>query len=220
MALGGTPMSSSTISPAPTATSGDSNVMGQRGANYFFGFLITFVVLFLVFVGCGIGSRRRLLAERREALLMGDAWSLSKSDAEQKRPEFYEYALGVPVQVDQWEYITVSTPRMCLKHLNLGSTNLSFFSFGLVSFDLLCFFCSHYLQCWRVHRKSLRTRNLAMIRGRILPHTPISKLLVVGPRHPTPSFPDLLSHNGDQREVTTKCLQTRTKKSTRSSLKS
>jgi len=129
-------MSSSTILPAPTTTAAsDSNPMGQRGANYFFGFLITFVVLFLVFVGCGIGSRRRLLAERREASLMGDAWAMSRSDAEQKRPAFYEYALGVPVQVDQWEYITVST-RPCLKHLNLSSTASSFPSFGLVSCDL------------------------------------------------------------------------------------
>jgi hypothetical protein len=30
----------------------------SQGANYFFGFLITFVVLLLVFVACGISSRR------------------------------------------------------------------------------------------------------------------------------------------------------------------
>ncbi len=37
----------------------------QRGASYFFGFLITFVVLLVIFVGCGILSRRRFLARRR-----------------------------------------------------------------------------------------------------------------------------------------------------------
>jgi len=37
----------------------------QRGASYFFGFLITFVVLLLVFVGCGVLSRRRFIARRR-----------------------------------------------------------------------------------------------------------------------------------------------------------
>lgn len=90
--------------------------MGQRGANYFFGFLITFVVLFLIFVGCGIGSRRRFLAEQREGSLT-DAWGIPRSDAEQKRPEFYEYTLGVPVKVDQWEYIMVSTLLECVSNI-------------------------------------------------------------------------------------------------------
>ncbi|KIM46752.1 hypothetical protein M413DRAFT_7503 [Hebeloma cylindrosporum] len=97
-------MSSSTIFPAPTDTPSSTNIMAQRGANYFFGFLIAFVVLFLIFVGCGIGSRRRLLAERREGSFT-DAWGMSRYDAEQKRPTFYEYPLGVPVRVDQWEDI-------------------------------------------------------------------------------------------------------------------
>ncbi|GLB42158.1 hypothetical protein LshimejAT787_1101730 [Lyophyllum shimeji] len=46
-----------------------------RGANYFFGFLVTFVVLFVLFVGCALTSRRRL-ATRRQALLTdrGDPW--------------------------------------------------------------------------------------------------------------------------------------------------
>jgi hypothetical protein len=37
----------------------------QRGASYFFGFLITFVVLLLIFVGCGVVSRRRFSARQR-----------------------------------------------------------------------------------------------------------------------------------------------------------
>ena len=36
-----------------------------RGANYFFGFLVTFIVVLLLFVACGIGSRRRAAARRR-----------------------------------------------------------------------------------------------------------------------------------------------------------
>jgi hypothetical protein len=123
-------MSTSTIFPAPTAPTSDSNVMAQRGANYFFGFLVTFVVLFLIFVGCGIGSRRRFLNERRNGLT--DAWGMPRSDAEQKRPEFYEYALGVPVKVDQWEYIMVSTRVSNI--LKLDSTTyfvIFFFFFGL-----------------------------------------------------------------------------------------
>jgi hypothetical protein len=64
-------MSSSTSQPAvpsdppPDAGSdGDSGGM-QRGASYFFGFLITFVILLLLFVGCGVVSRRRFAARRR-----------------------------------------------------------------------------------------------------------------------------------------------------------
>ncbi|PPQ84135.1 hypothetical protein CVT25_003346 [Psilocybe cyanescens] len=56
------------VSPNPTNPDGmDDGGLQQRGANYFFGFLITFVVLLLVFVACGIGSRRRLLAGRQRA---------------------------------------------------------------------------------------------------------------------------------------------------------
>jgi hypothetical protein len=61
---------SSTSQPVPSdpprdvAPDGDNGGM-QRGASYFFGFLITFVVLLLLFVGCGVVSRRRFAARRR-----------------------------------------------------------------------------------------------------------------------------------------------------------
>ncbi|KAF8888522.1 hypothetical protein BD779DRAFT_1800155 [Infundibulicybe gibba] len=50
-----------------TASTGTSPAT-QRGANYFFGFLITFVALLLIFVGCGVSSRRRFAARRRAVL--------------------------------------------------------------------------------------------------------------------------------------------------------
>jgi len=59
----------SAVMPNPTTepTVGPSNSGGntQRGASYFFGFLITFVVLLLIFVGCGVVSRRRFSARQR-----------------------------------------------------------------------------------------------------------------------------------------------------------
>lgn len=42
-------------------------------ANYFFAFVITFVVLLLVFIGCGLGSWRRLR-------LIGTAWDVQLQD--------------------------------------------------------------------------------------------------------------------------------------------
>lgn len=209
-------MSSSTIFTNPTATSGSdggNNVMAQRGANYFFGFLITFVVLFLIFVGCGIGSRRRLLAERREAGLLTE-WGTPWSDVDQKRPAFHEFALGVPVRVDQWEYIMVSWNH-CLKHQKFG-LNHHVLLWPWCSSDVVdIFLCSRCLQCYGdIHPKSLRTRKLVLIRGRIPLHALISKPLVVGPCRPTTSFPDFLSHIGGQHGVTTRNLQSQTKKQT------
>ncbi|TFK26139.1 hypothetical protein FA15DRAFT_703120 [Coprinopsis marcescibilis] len=42
-----------------------ANIPAQRGASYFFGFLITFIVLLLVFVCCVITTRRRYVARQR-----------------------------------------------------------------------------------------------------------------------------------------------------------
>ncbi|KAG6829578.1 hypothetical protein H0H87_010867 [Tephrocybe sp. NHM501043] len=70
-------MTSSNMSPTTTAGSGlpslDPNGGGGGGtgqsANYFFGFLITFAVLLVVFVIAGLFSRRRVQA--RHAAMMG-----------------------------------------------------------------------------------------------------------------------------------------------------
>jgi hypothetical protein len=63
---------SSTLPPTSTfpVVSGTSDPDGNDGtsansANYFFGFLITFVVLLVVSVGCGVWLRRRWENRRR-----------------------------------------------------------------------------------------------------------------------------------------------------------
>lgn len=97
----------------PTSTAdaggGDDGSLAQRGANYFFGFLITFVVLLLVFVGCGIGTRRRYLA-RRQAALFGnlDPWGSPYPTVEQKEPLLYEHHIGEPRLDDKWVCTKVS----------------------------------------------------------------------------------------------------------------
>ena len=86
---------------------GGGGGMATRGANYFFGFLITFVVLLLIFVGCGIGSRRRFLARRRDGMFDGlDPWGQPRRE-EQKEPVFYEHPIGEPIIEDKWMYTTV-----------------------------------------------------------------------------------------------------------------
>ena len=45
--------------PPATSTPSSSGSGSQNGSNYFFGFIATFIVLLLIFVSCGIGSRRR-----------------------------------------------------------------------------------------------------------------------------------------------------------------
>jgi hypothetical protein len=49
---------SATVLASPSSTPANENAMSQ-GANYFFGFLITFIILLLIFVACGVGTRRR-----------------------------------------------------------------------------------------------------------------------------------------------------------------
>ncbi|KDR80211.1 hypothetical protein GALMADRAFT_242504 [Galerina marginata CBS 339.88] len=118
MALGGSHMSSTvtptgtqSVLPPPVQTSNNSNnssgggdALQQKGANYFFGFLITFVVLLLVFVGCGIGSRRRYLARRQAAFLGGmDPWGTVRLDgAEQPQPVLFEQRFEEPVVEKRW----------------------------------------------------------------------------------------------------------------------
>ncbi|KAN0084268.1 hypothetical protein V8E55_007772 [Tylopilus felleus] len=58
---------------SPPPNSADTSSV--TNANYFFGFVITFVVLLLLFVGCGIGSWRRFR-------LIGTAWDERLQDME------------------------------------------------------------------------------------------------------------------------------------------
>ncbi|KAF8155982.1 hypothetical protein B0H34DRAFT_799065 [Crassisporium funariophilum] len=139
MALGGTgkpsTMSSTALPtgtfslPEPVSTQGSTDSGGggggpQRGANYFFGFLITFVVLLLVFVACGVGSRRRFAA-RRQALFHGslEPWGALRADVEQKRPTMYERQLVV-VGEDKWGGVMPLSANLLLKN-NLDNHDTS-----------------------------------------------------------------------------------------------
>ena len=80
-------------SDSPTPTDGGNSGGGssmQRGANYFFGFLITFVILLLIFIGCGIGTRRRF-AQRRALFLatLDPQWGMPK-EILPPRPSLFE----------------------------------------------------------------------------------------------------------------------------------
>lgn len=101
-----------TVSPTPAVTTtpnpgGVNNGGMQKGANYFFGFLIAFIALLLVFVGCGVGTRRRFMMRRG---VMGD-WAGPASpyneSAPQKEPLFVESWLKKGG--DRWKTMTVSS---------------------------------------------------------------------------------------------------------------
>ena len=89
----------------------------SSGANYFFGFLITFVVLLLIFVACGIGSRRFFYSRR--TLFVNDVtdWATQTT-----QPTFWEAWLkeGGP----NWNTMAVST-----KKTNQNSLPILFFFF-------------------------------------------------------------------------------------------
>ncbi|KAL0959877.1 hypothetical protein HGRIS_011546 [Hohenbuehelia grisea] len=89
------PSSTSSAVPTASTSAAASNNPGsgmQRGASYFFGFLITFIALLLIFVGCGVGTRRRFA--RRRALLFGgpdfDWAGLGSPGVEKEPPVFHD----------------------------------------------------------------------------------------------------------------------------------
>jgi len=100
-------------SPSSTDSSASSNGVSQHSSNYFFGFLITFVGLLMIFIAFGIGSRRRFAA-RREARLNGPWESLRhfpNGKLEEKPPHLYEqpFVMGedklqglMPLSVKLW----------------------------------------------------------------------------------------------------------------------
>lgn len=95
-------------SPSPTDggnNGGDSDM--QHGANYFFGFLITFVVLLLLFIGCGIGSRRRF-AQRRALFLatLDPQWGMPK-EILPPRPSFFEMPFVISDDKSGWDNFNV-----------------------------------------------------------------------------------------------------------------
>ncbi|KAL1739648.1 hypothetical protein HDZ31DRAFT_68725 [Schizophyllum fasciatum] len=80
------PTAPATSASAASAMSSDSGDGMARGANYFFGFLITFVALLLIFVGCGVGTRHRRM--RGASGFMFD-WN-APSEAPKREPRMYE----------------------------------------------------------------------------------------------------------------------------------
>ncbi|PPR06798.1 hypothetical protein CVT24_011297 [Panaeolus cyanescens] len=90
-----TPPTASLDEPAftssPAATGDDGSESMNRGANYFFGFLITFVVLLLIFVGCGVLSRRRLMTRRQAVLL--ETWGTGEGDMLVRAPTLLEKSM-------------------------------------------------------------------------------------------------------------------------------
>lgn len=107
------PAGASTPSPLPQPTgndNGNSSPLQQKGANYFFGFLVAFVILLLVFVACGITSRRRFLSRRGPVTLANaQPWGTSSDGrAQQTEPVFYERFIGEPAMAeDRWRYTMV-----------------------------------------------------------------------------------------------------------------
>lgn len=85
----------------PTGTTGGT----PRGANYFFGFLITFVGLLIIFIVCGIGSRRRLARRRGLTDTLEPLGRYKKLEGGEKRPEFYEPPFVVGE--DRWSSLMV-----------------------------------------------------------------------------------------------------------------
>ncbi|KAF9225887.1 hypothetical protein BS17DRAFT_815566 [Gyrodon lividus] len=74
------PTSTSTsISSSPTNTPSSPSSPTITSANYFFGFIVTFVVLLLLFVGCGVGSRRRFA-------FVGTVWDEGLLDMDEGAP--------------------------------------------------------------------------------------------------------------------------------------
>lgn len=102
-------------SPSPTngGNSGGGSSM-QRGANYFFGFLITFVVLLLLFIGCGIGSRRRFARRRALFLATLDPQCMPK-EMLPPRPSFFETPFVASDGKSSWDNLNPLSVRMVRK---------------------------------------------------------------------------------------------------------
>lgn len=102
------PASTTAFSPSSTDTGGQTIEGTPRGANYFFGFLITFVGLLIIFIICGIGSRRRLARRRVLNGTLEPSGRLRKFEGGETRPRFYEPSLVVGE--DRWSSLMVRTP--------------------------------------------------------------------------------------------------------------
>lgn len=95
----------------------DGGVGMQRGASYFFGFLITFVVLLFVFVGCGVVSRRRF-AQRRRAMFEWnmEPWAerMQGGEVGYVPPVLMEKKFERAKDASSWKDLTVSGLLLCV----------------------------------------------------------------------------------------------------------
>ena len=105
---------STTAFSSPTDTGDESTGGTPRGANYFFGFLITFVGLLIIFIICGIGSRRRLARRRGLNDALEPLGRFRTLEGGETRPEFYERTLVVGE--DRWISLMVRTQSPDLRH--------------------------------------------------------------------------------------------------------
>jgi len=81
--------------PSPTQPAqGDSGPLPgiSRSSSLLFGFLITFLALFVAFMGCGLGSRRALDVRRRR--IAGAADVVSARRKKQARPHLWDVWIG------------------------------------------------------------------------------------------------------------------------------
>jgi len=100
--------SSTSVLPTTSETPTSSGSSSNSSANYFFGFLITFIVLLLIFVGCGIGSRRGF---RFTGTGGGSVWDEAVGRAriaeKQTQPIFWETWLKGIGGKDSWSWDTI-----------------------------------------------------------------------------------------------------------------
>lgn len=97
-------LTSSALTQLPSiGTPGNNGSGTSRSASYFFGFLVTFAVLLILFVVAGFLSRHRMRAHRRAATLeteigAGDPWVYGYRER-----RLYEEAKKVrPVWMERW----------------------------------------------------------------------------------------------------------------------
>jgi hypothetical protein len=98
-------MSSTSTIPDPSIpTHTDSSNNNGGGTVDFFGFVVAFVALLLVFVVCGLASRRRFVARQRA--ILADPWAFV-APVRQKEPKYWE--LSVAPGGSYWRATMVSS---------------------------------------------------------------------------------------------------------------
>ncbi|KAF9031697.1 hypothetical protein BDZ89DRAFT_1158816 [Hymenopellis radicata] len=114
MSSSSTSTAAATSSPSPTQ-SGDSGA--AKGANYFFGFLITFIALLFIFIGCGVTTRRRL--QRRRIINL---------DALASMPGFFGSRAGLvidendkPLLCERWTERAEEPTWTCMQPLSVSN---------------------------------------------------------------------------------------------------